>query len=515
MQLLLSQGSFFSQEGWRKLVDSMTELVGGYIPHAVAAVAILIVGWVVALVAAAITRSALNRTGLSSRLGRWFVTEPGQEIPRVERPISKGVFWLIMLFVLVAFFQTLGLTLVTEPLRNFLNQLFAYAPRLLAAGVLLVAAWGVATVMRFVIKRGLTATKLDRRLSRQAGVEDEDAVPMTKTISDAAYWLVFLLFLPAVLDALAVPGLLTPVQEMLTKILSFLPNLFAAGVILAIGWFVARIVQRIVANLLAAVGTDRLGERIGLAAVLEKNRLSDVVALVVYVTILIPVLVATLNALAIEAVTQPASQMLNTILGVLPGIFAAVLVVGIAYVVGRVVASLTTRVLTAVGFDKLPATLGLGSEPAPGQRTPADLAGTLLLIAIVLVAVMQAMPMLGFDLAAELTAQFIVFAGHVFLGLMIFALGLYLGKLADETIRATGMVQAGLFAPLARIAILVLAGAMGLRHMGLVDEIVNLTFGLILGAIAVAGAIAFGIGGRDAAKSAIEGFVESRKSGKK
>ena len=138
-----------------------------------------------------------------------------------------------------------------------------------------------------------------------------------------------------------------------------------------------------------------------------------------------------------------------------------------------------------------------------------------MLIAIVLVAVMQALPMLGFDLAAELTAQFIVFAGHVFLGLMIFALGLYLGKLAAETIRATGMVQAGLFAPVARIAILVLAGAMGLRQMGLADEIVNLTFGLILGAIAVAGAIAFGIGGRNAAKSAIEEFVQSRKSDKK
>ena len=41
------------------------------------------------------------------------------------------------------------------------------------------------------------------------------------------------------------------------KALGFLPNLFAAGLILVIGWFVARIVQRIVSNLLAAVGVDR------------------------------------------------------------------------------------------------------------------------------------------------------------------------------------------------------------------------------------------------------------------
>lgn len=514
MQLLLAQGDMLKPNGWEKLGSSITDIVGGYIPNAVAAVLILIIGWLVAIIAAAIVRGTLNKTGLSTRLGQWFVSEPGQEAPRVERPIAKVVFWVIMLFVLVAFFQTLKLTLVTEPLNNFLNQVFVYAPRLFAAGVLLIVAWIVATVVRFLINRGLTAAKLDRRLSHHAGVENEDGVPMTKTVSDAAYWLVFLLFLPAVLDALAVSGLLEPVQKMLAKILGFLPNLFAAAVILAVGWFIARIIQRIVSNLLAAVGVDRLGERVGLATVMDKSRLSDLVALIVYVLILIPVLIASLNALSIEAVTQPASEMLSTILGVLPGVFAAALVVGIAYVVGRIVSGLTTKVLTAVGFNKLPASLGLMGKPAQGQRSPAELAGTLLLIAIVLVAVMQALPMLGFDLAAELTAQFIVFAGHVFLGLVIIALGLYLGKLAAETIRATGMGQANMFAPAARIAILILACAMGLRQMGLANEIVNLTFGLVLGCFAVAAAIAFGIGGRAAAKDAIEGFVKSKKSEK-
>ena len=472
---------------------------------------ILIIGWLIALIAAAIVRGALNKTGLSTRLGRWFVSEPGQEIPRVERPIAKCVFWVIMLFVLVAFFQTLKLTLVTEPLNNFLNELFVYAPRIFAAGILLVAAWVVATVVRFIINRGMTATKLDRRLGRHAGVEGEDGVPMTKTVSDAAYWLVFLIFLPAVLDALAVPGLLAPVQEMLAKILGFLPNLFAAAVILAVGWFLARIIQRIVGNLLAVVGVDQLGDKVGLALVMDKSRLSDLIALVIYILILIPVLIAALNALAIEAVTQPASEMLSTILGVLPGVFAAALVVGIAYVVGRIISALTTKVLTAVGFNKLPASLGLCGKPAEGQRTPAELAGTLLLIAIVLVAVMQALPMLGFDLAAQLTAQFIVFAGHVFLGLVIIALGLFLGKLSAEAIRATGMSQAGMFAPAARVAIVILACAMGLRQMGLANEIVNLTFGLVLGSFAVATAIAFGIGGPRRRERRRRGLRENEK----
>ena len=109
--------------------------------------------------------------------------------------------------------------------------------------------------------------------------------------------------------------------------------------------------QRIVTNLLAAVGADQLSERVGLAPVLGEQRLSGLLGLVVYVLILIPVLIAALNALALEAITRPASNMLNVILEAIPAIFAAILVVVVAYMVGRVVAGLITDLLTGVGFN--------------------------------------------------------------------------------------------------------------------------------------------------------------------
>jgi len=336
---------------------------------------------------------------------------------------------------------------------------------------------------------------------------------LTKTVSGAVYWLVFLLFLPAILDALAIPGLREPIREMIGKILDFLPNLVAAGAILIAGWFVARIVQRIVSNLLAAVGTDRLSDRVGLTPALGQSRLSDVLGVVVYVLLLIPVLIASLDALKIEKVTKPASDMLNTILKALPGIFTAVLVIGIAYVVGRVVSGLVTKVLTAVGFNKLPAALGLGKEPTAGQRTPAEWTGTLTLVAIILIAVTQALHIMGFTVLGVLMEGFLVFAANVLLGLVLIGLGLFLGKLAADTIRVTGMAQAPLWAMAARITIIVLAAAIGLRQMGLANEIIIVAFGSILGAIAVASAIAFGIGGRDAAKNAIEDFLKSKKGG--
>jgi hypothetical protein len=493
-------------------LDQITRLVGAYVPNLVGALAILIVGWLVALVVSAIVRAALRRTTLDNRLARWVVGEEAAEGVEVERLVSRGVYYLIMIFVLIAFFQALRLTVITEPLTQLLNQVFEYAPRLLGAGLLLLLAWIVASALKFAVSRVLTVTKLDERLGSSAGLEEEERVPLAQTLGNAAYWLVFLLFLPAVLSALELEGLLEPVQGMINRILGFLPNIFAAGLILAIGWLIARIVQQIVTNLLAAIGTDKLSERAGLTSVLGKQQLSGLLGLVVYVLILIPVLIAALNALALEAITQPASNMLNAILEAIPAIFAAILVVVIAYVVGRVVAGLITNLLTGVGFNAILARLGLGKEPGEGERTPSEIVGYLILVAIMLFAAIEASRILGFVLLADLVTQFTAFAGQVVLGLIIFAIGLYLANLAARTVQASGVAQAGLLAMAARVSILVLAGAMALRQMGLANEIINLAFGLLLGAIAVAMALAFGLGGRELAARELEEWRQSVKS---
>jgi hypothetical protein len=495
-------------------LEQMAQLVGGYVPNLIAALAILVVGWLVALIISAIVRGVLRRTTLDDRLARWVMGEEAAKDIEVERPIARGVYYLIMLFVLIAFFQALGLTIITEPLNRLLIQVFQYAPRLLGAGLLLLIAWIVASALRLVISRVLTAAKIDERLGSEAGLEEEKRVPLAQTLGNAVYWLVFLLFLPAVLSALELEGLLEPVQGMINQILGFTPNIFAAGLILAIGWFIARIVQQIVTNLLAAIGADQLSERVGLAPVLGKQQLSGLLGLVVYVLILIPVLIAALNALALEAITQPASNMLNVILEAIPAIFAATLVVVIAYMVGRVVAGLITNLLTGVGFNTVLARLGLGKEPAEGERTPSEIVGYLVLVAIMLFAAIEASRLLGFVLLADLVTQFTAFAGQVVLGLIIFAIGLYLANLAAKTVQASGAAQAGLLALAAQVSILVLAGAMALRQMGLANEIINMAFGLLLGAIAVAVALAFGLGGRKAAARELEEWLQSVKSKK-
>lgn len=218
-----------------------------------------------------------------------------------------------------------------------------------------------------------------------------------------------MLFLPAVLGALNLQGLLAPVQGILNEFLGFLPNLLAAGLIGFIGWCVARIVRQIVTSLLAAAGGDRLSDRLGIAP------LSAVVGLIVYAL-------------------------------------------------------------------------------------------------IIMFSVFEASSLLGFNVLSEIMKELTVLGGHILLGLVIFALGLYLANLASKTIQTSGNAQAGLLTGLARMAIILLSGSIAIRYMGLANEIINLAFGLIRGAQTVAVALAFGIGGRDIAARKLEEWINSQKS---
>ncbi|HKZ17455.1 MAG TPA: hypothetical protein VJ161_08335, partial [Geobacteraceae bacterium] len=224
------------------LLQQFTQTTGSYIPRILGALAIFIIGWIIAQILSAVSLKLLHRTSLDNRLYSWISAEEKERPVEIEKSISKGLFYLIMLFVLVASFQTLGITLITEPINNLLNALFGYAPQLLGALLLAVVAWVVAKLMKLLVEKGLAATKLDEKMGTSTGVPEE-RMHLTKTLSQVVFWLVLLVFFPAILSTLGLEGLLRPVQGMLNKILDFLPNLFTAILIGLIGWLVARFMQ--------------------------------------------------------------------------------------------------------------------------------------------------------------------------------------------------------------------------------------------------------------------------------
>jgi hypothetical protein len=491
----------------------LSELLGPQFVQIAFALAILVVGWLVALLARVVVRGALKRTTIDDRLASLILDEKTAKGIEVERWVAKAVYYVILLFAVVGFFNALNLTVISQPLTAFLNQVFGYIPKIIGAGILVLAAWLLASLLRRIVRGALDLAKIDERLEGRTGLKKEQRAPLSKTLSDAVYWLVFLLFLPAILSALSLEGLLAPVQGLVDRILNFLPNILAAGVILAVGWVIARVVQRIVTNLLAALGADSVGERVGLSKALGTGQLSGLLGLIVYILILIPVLISSLNALALEAITAPASEMLARFLDAIPLVFAAALLLTLAYVVGRLVSTLVTSLLGGAGFDNVLERIGLAKvgRSTQADRTPSAIVGYLILVGIMLFASIEAAGLLGFENLAALVSSFVVFAGQVIVGLVVFGVGLYLANLASRTVLASSSSQAAFLAVVARVSIIILAGAIALRQMGLANEIIELAFGLLLGSVVVAAALAFGLGGRDVAAKHIEGWLASMK----
>lgn len=529
-------GAFLSQTASR---------FGDFIPGLLGAIAILIVGWLVATVAATAVKGILNRTQIDNRIANWMTgVQDGGTPPPIEKWAAAAVYWLIMAFVIVAFLQALNLQVVSEPLNNFLGTIFEYLPRVGGALLLLGAAWLLATIAKMVLTRLLGRFNLDDRLAGAGGTseteeggEADSPFLVNETLGNALYWFILLFFLPLILDVLGLQGPLEPVQNLLDDILSVLPKVLAAGIIGVVGWFIARIVRGIVTNLSAAAGLDRLGERFGLSADAEGMGLSSVIGTVVYVLILIPTAIAALNELQISAISDPAIEMLELILTIIPRIFAAGVIVGVFYFIGQFISELVTSLLTSIGFNNIFQWLGLpqlqnsvapsAQPPADGEpqpyvrpegtqmpsaRTPSEVLGLVVLVAIVLVGAVAATEVLQFEELTTIVQAVLRISLRVLSGVVVFGVGLYLANLAFSLITSSGSGQARVLGQAARIAIIALVSAMALQQMGIAPNIVNLAFGLLLGSLAVAIAIAFGLGGRDIASEQIREWLGAFKS---
>ena len=109
------------------MINNITTLIGNYVPNLLGAIAILVIGWIVASIIAGVVKSLLKKTEIDNRIAAKF-GETGADKPfQLEHGISRGVFWFLMLFVLVAFFQALQLTIITQPLNNLLDKVLSYS----------------------------------------------------------------------------------------------------------------------------------------------------------------------------------------------------------------------------------------------------------------------------------------------------------------------------------------------------------------------------------------------------
>jgi len=440
-------------------------------------------------------------------LTRLFAKVGELKIPEKESTvdiIGRLTFYLVMLFVLLAFFNVLNLPIIAGPIGTLVNTVMEYLPRVGGAAIILIITWVIAKILKMVILKGLGLLKFDEKLSKYFKGKPSEI------IAGITFYLVLLFVLPPFLEALKLTSVTQPLSEMWGKFTGIFPNLLAAAIIMIIGFLIAKIVREIIVNLLVGFGIDRGAERVGIDKTLGKLKISGMIGTIIYVLVLIPVLIAALDALNIPAVSTPGRDMLAIVLNKLPSIFAASIILILAIVIGKIIQTLLAQILMGLGFDRF--LEGVGAKQV-GQKTPSQAVGIIAFIYIIFFAIMEAAEVLNFQMFSNLSSQFIAFAFKVILAVVILGVGILIGNWVKRLTQGATK-ERPFIANFAKAAIVVFALAIALRSLGIADEIVTLAFGLLLGSIAIAAAIAFGIGSKDIAGREVDAWVKKLKGEK-
>ncbi len=471
--------------------------------HLVISLAVLVAAFGFALIVALVLRRVLTRIGLGQRIAARIQSAVRTVLGReraakhdVERTAARMLFWGVLILALAALASVFDFGTVGGVSGGLLDRVMGLAVQLGQAILLLVAAWALAALLRRAVRAALDAAGVDEPDRR-----DPKAAPsgISHSVPEAIYWIVLLLFLPSLLSTLGLSGVLLPVETVVDEIILFLPNLLLAVIIFLVGWFVARIARAAVTNLLATVGLDRAFDRLGVRRMLGSRTPSALAGGLVYVLILFQVILIGLDRMNLDVITGPAAAMLARGLEALPLLLVAAALLLTAYVVGRIVANVVGDLLREAGFDHFLHRIGLTGASMREEFAPSNIVRVLILTVIVLFASIEAASHIGFDKAAELLTRLLVFAGQFLLGVVFLGFGVFLANLSARAIAASSVPQARLLSLAARAGILLFTTAVGLRQMGIANEIIELAFGIVLGAVAVAFAVAFGLGGRDAA----------------
>ncbi|ELA09566.1 TM helix repeat-containing protein [Moraxella macacae 0408225] len=487
---------------------NFNQTLGSSVVTMIGALVIFLIGWILA----GIIGSAIHKLLAKINLNQKMNSSTGKTYD-IARLLSRITFWFVFVIGISAALSFLRLDAISVPFANMINQVLLFIPNLIGALALAVLGFVIATIARTALTATLNRTTLDEKLAQEVGVQ-----PIGDNIANIAYWFILLMFLPMVLQQLGLTGLLAPVNNMIGKTLDFVPNIVVAGVLFFVGLVIAKILRGIVSNVVASLNIQALTDKAGIS---NKMQLSNMAGGFVYLLVMITTIIMALDALKIESVSRPATNMLNQIMAAIPNIIAAVAILGLTYYTMKFVANivknlLDNNLLDNTDINDLPTKLGLQNvlnnhttsnhapiiEPNPNIGTKnhkvSDIISGLIVFFAMLFAAIEASNLLGFNHISNLITMFIEFGAQILLGAVVLAIGFWLANLL------AGMVQRSpsgstFLANLVRVLIMGLVLAMGLRAMGIADSIVNLAFGLTLGSVAVAFALAFGLGGREAA----------------
>lgn len=383
----------------------------------------------------------------------------------------------------------------TDTLDHFTDRIATTFPNVIGALLILLIGWLIARGIRSLLVNLLRRTSWDEKIFKKAiGGKDTN-----KFIGSLVYYLLMIIVFLIVLETLGISSVLTPLENMLSEFLVFIPHLIAAVIIGFVGYVLAKFVSGLV-----AIGGNFLDRWISKTGFKDTGQIIKIVKTLVFVIIFVPLLIQAINALQLESISDPLNMILTGFIGMIGHIIIAAVILMIFIWGGKYLTGFLTHLFQNLRFDQMAEKLQL--KNMIGNQSFSKLIANILYFFIIFFGVITAVEVLQLEALTTILYQILAVTGSIAFGIFILVIGNFISVLIYNAMIRSDKNK--FISSVVRYATLALFLGMAFRAMGIANEIVELAFGLTLGTVAVVIALSYGLGGREAAGTHFKEIIQ-------
>ncbi|HEP1819623.1 TPA: mechanosensitive ion channel [Streptococcus suis] len=391
---------------------------------------------------------------------------------------------------------------MTTIIDSLFYPLLSALPGVIRMLVLVIIAFVLAGLLRKFTLSGLSKIQFSQKLQEWGVIKPEDnGQSLIKTLGQLVYFLVILFFLPSILSGLNISSTVDPISSMFEKFFAFIPNMIAAGLILFVGTFFCKFIKGLLTGVLERLDIDAWYTKVTGQVKLpfDSQQIISVLSTVVYVLIFIPILTLALETLGISSISQPIVTILNQVIGILPNVLVALILIAVGSFVAKLIGNLLENLLETAGINNYSKYL-FAKEEANFELSAII---TQVVRAIIIVFFfIQAIQVLNLEVFNAVGSALLAYLPSLISALAIVILAIIASNLVANFLQK--VTDSPLVITIVRYLIIVFAVFMALDQLKFAQHIVQSTFTIVLGALAVAFALSFGLGGRDFAARQLE-----------
>lgn len=215
-----------------------------------------------------------------------------------------------------------------------------------------------------------------------------------------------------------------------------------------------------------------------------------------------------------ESVLQALNESLTATAKFLPGLLAAIVIFIIGIVVAVILRRILVRILDAINFERALSSTGIPAalKKAESSLTVTGLLGELLRWFVILIFLIPAVDQLGLGAVNDVLKSLLLYIPNVVVAVIIVAIGAIFAKIARDFVTATAAGLSGELAQIvgevARWAIIIFAVLAALTQLGVATDLIKILFTGFVAMVAIAGGLAFGLGGKETAERFLKKFFD-------